>query len=147
MRIYLDNCAFNRPFDDQSQIRIRLESEAKLYIQEKIKQKEIELVWSYILDFENAQNLFEERKRVIEKWKNVAVIDIEETQKLIAIANSLVKKGIKAKDALHVASAIEGKASYFLTTDDKIIKKLSNVDEIQVISPVDIVGIIDEYDD
>ena len=37
MRIYLDNCTFNRPFDDQGQIRIRLESEAKLYIQEKIK--------------------------------------------------------------------------------------------------------------
>ncbi len=53
MRVYLDNCAFNRPFDDQSQIRIRLESEAKLYIQEKIEKKEIELVWSYILDIEN----------------------------------------------------------------------------------------------
>lgn len=146
MRIYLDNCAFNRPFDDQSQIRIRLESEAKLYIQEKIKQKEIELVWSYILDFENAQNPFEERKRVIEKWKNIAVIDIEETQKLLAIANSLIKKGIKAKDALHMASAIEGKASYFLTTDDKVSKKLSNIDEIQVINPVDMVGVIDKHD-
>ncbi len=78
-----DNCAFNRPFDDQSQIRIRLESEAKLYIQEKIKQKKIELVWSYILDFENAQNPFEERKRVIEKWKNVAVTDIETSYRII----------------------------------------------------------------
>ena len=25
MRIYLDNCCFNRPFDDQSQIKIKLE--------------------------------------------------------------------------------------------------------------------------
>ncbi len=30
MRIYLDNYCFNRPFDDQSQIRINLEAEAKL---------------------------------------------------------------------------------------------------------------------
>ena len=44
MRIYLDNCIFNRPFDDQSQIRIRLEAEAKLFIQDKIKNNEIELV-------------------------------------------------------------------------------------------------------
>ena len=48
MRVYLDNCMFNRPFDNQSQIRIRLESEAKLYIQDKIKSKVIELVWSYL---------------------------------------------------------------------------------------------------
>ena len=147
MRIYLDNCAFNRPFDDQSQIRIRLESEAKLYIQEKIRQQEIELVWSYILDVENEQNPFEERKKAIEKWKSVAVLDVEETQKLIATANFLVKKGITSKDALHVASAIEGKANYFLTTDDKLIKKLSDIGEIQVINPVDMIGIIDEHDD
>ncbi|GAK55959.1 hypothetical protein U27_02920 [Candidatus Vecturithrix granuli] len=38
MRIYLDNCCFNRPFDDQNQIKIKLETEAKLYIQEKIRQ-------------------------------------------------------------------------------------------------------------
>jgi hypothetical protein len=54
MRIYLDNCCFNRPFDDQSAIRIKLETDAKLYIQEMIRIQEIELAWSYILDFENA---------------------------------------------------------------------------------------------
>lgn len=37
MRIYLDNCCFNRPYDDQSQFKIRIESEAKLAIQEKVK--------------------------------------------------------------------------------------------------------------
>ncbi|HRD65517.1 MAG TPA: PIN domain-containing protein [Candidatus Competibacter sp.] len=147
MRIYLDNCAFNRPFDGQSQIRIRLESEAKLYIQEKIKSREIELVWSYVLDVENEHNPFEERKKAIEKWKSIAVIDVEETRDLIVTANSLLKKGVRPKDALHVASAIEGKASYFLTTDDKLIKKLSNICEIQIINPVDMVGIIDEHDD
>lgn len=53
MRIYLDNCCFNRPFDDQSQIRIRLESEAKLKIQDDILEGKVELIWSYILDAEN----------------------------------------------------------------------------------------------
>jgi hypothetical protein len=32
MRIYLDNCAYNRPFDDQSQIRISLEAQASAAI-------------------------------------------------------------------------------------------------------------------
>jgi hypothetical protein len=61
MRIYLDNCAFNRPFDDQNQLRIRLESETKLYLQEKVQSGKIELVWSYMLDIENDQNPFREK--------------------------------------------------------------------------------------
>ncbi len=32
MRIYLDNCCFNRPFDDQTHFRIRIEAEAKLVV-------------------------------------------------------------------------------------------------------------------
>ncbi len=78
-RIYLDNCCFNRPFDDQSQIRIKLEAEAKLYIQEKIRQNALELVWSYILDLENQANPFEERKNAIQEWKELAIEDISET--------------------------------------------------------------------
>ena len=147
MRIYLDNCAFNRLFDDQSRIRIRLESEAKLYVQEKIKKKEIELVWSYILDIENDQNPFEEKRRAIERWKNLAIVDIEETPDLIEKANNFVTYGVKAKDALHVSSAIEGKADYFVTTDAKLLKKLSVVDEIQAVNPLDIIGVIDEHND
>jgi hypothetical protein len=56
MLLYLDNCCFNRPFDDQKQIRIRIETEAKLYIQEKIISGEFELAWSYILEYENSVN-------------------------------------------------------------------------------------------
>jgi len=67
MKIYLDNCCFNRPFDDQSQLRIRLESEAKLKIQEDIRAGIHELVWSYILDYENSRNPFQERARQISK--------------------------------------------------------------------------------
>ena len=54
---------------DQSQLKIRLESEAKLFIQTKIYANQIELVWSYILDYENNFNPFEERRDSIKKWK------------------------------------------------------------------------------
>ncbi len=57
MKIYLDNCCFNRPFDDQSFLTIRLETEAKLDIQKKIESGRLSLGWSYILDFENNANL------------------------------------------------------------------------------------------
>jgi hypothetical protein len=52
MRIYLDNCCFNRPYDDQSSITISLETQAKLYIQNLIHQGKIEMVTSYMLMYE-----------------------------------------------------------------------------------------------
>jgi len=36
LKIYFDNCCFNRPFDNQKNIKIFLETHAKLYIQQKI---------------------------------------------------------------------------------------------------------------
>jgi hypothetical protein len=89
MKIYLDNCCFNRPFDDQSQIRIRLETEAKLEIQEEIQKGHVELIWSYILDYENSRNPFQERKDRINGWKKYATVDIQESHDLIVIANSM----------------------------------------------------------
>ena len=76
MKLYLDNCCFNRPFDDQSQIRIRLETEAKLEIQDKIRSGTLQLIWSYIIDYENNRNPYQERKVRIKKWKKYAVEDL-----------------------------------------------------------------------
>ncbi len=66
LRVYLDNCCFNRPYDDQSMVSIKIETEAKIALQNKIRHKDIELCWSYILDFENRNNPFPERKKEIE---------------------------------------------------------------------------------
>lgn len=97
VRVYLDNCCFNRPFDDQRQIRIRLETEAKLYIQDKISKKELEMVWSYILDYENEFNPFEERKNSVKEWKKFAIIDVEETKEIIDKATKLKNLVLKVR--------------------------------------------------
>jgi len=65
MRIYLDIFCFNSPYDDQTQPRIRIETEAKIVIQQKVKNAECELLWSSILDFECAKNLYEEHRIAI----------------------------------------------------------------------------------
>lgn len=137
MRVYLDNCAFNRPFDDQQQIRIRLEAEAKLYIQAKIKQDVFKLAWSYILDYENSQNPFPERRSAIALWRALATIDVEPSSPLIASATHFQQIGIKPKDALHLACAVEAQADYFITTDDQIIKKMPKEAAIKAINPLD----------
>ena len=121
MKLYLDNCCFNRPFDDQSQIRIRLESEAKLKIQEEIRTGSFQLAWSYILDYENSKNPFQERKIRISAWKKYAFQNIEESAELLKIANSLNQTGLPKIDSLHIACAIQSKCDYFLTTDDKVL--------------------------
>jgi hypothetical protein len=146
MRLYLDNCAFNRPFDDQSHIRVRLETEAKLYIQSQIKDGNLELVWSYILDFENAQNPFSERGTAIKKWIGFCAIDIVETPALIEKAKQLLAFGIKSKDALHIASAMEANADYFLTTDDKLLNKTDLITDVKLINPTEFVKVLDNYD-
>ena len=56
-KIYLDNCCYNRPYDDQTQPKVILETLAKLYIQELVLDQKLELVWSYILKFENSRNI------------------------------------------------------------------------------------------
>ncbi len=52
MRIYLDNCTLQRPFDNQSQSRIRIESEAVLEIIQAIEEGKLELISSEILEYE-----------------------------------------------------------------------------------------------
>lgn len=51
MRVYLDNCCFNRPFDDQTSLIVQFETDAKLRIQELIKQKEKEIEVLNPIDF------------------------------------------------------------------------------------------------
>ena len=140
-RLYLDNCSFNRPFDDQSQIRIHLETEAKLAIQKKIMDGEFEIVWSYILDYENQQNPYEERKSSIFKWFSIALLVQRETKSVIQRAEQYEAEGLKAKDALHVACAIETECDYFITTDDQIISKLTNEKSIKVLNPLNFIQI------
>lgn len=139
MRVYLDNCTFNRPFDDQTQIRIRLETEVKLYIQERFQDGTLELAWSYILDYENQVNPFEERRRVIQNWKARAVIDVDANLEILVKANILSEIGLQNKDALHLACSVAAKCDYFVTTDDTILRKTVSFEEVKVIDPLDFI--------
>ncbi len=136
MKLYLDNCCFNRPFDDQSQIRIRLESEAKLEIQEEIRAGKIQLIWSYILDYENNKNPYQERKKRIKGWKKYAIEDMEESSEVIETAKELNEKGFHKIDSLHIACAIIAKCEYFLTTDDQILKRARLLNNIKINDPI-----------
>lgn len=139
MKVYLDNCCFNRPFDNQSFLTIRLETEAKLSIQEKIKSGYLSLGWSYILDFENNANPLLERQVEIQRWKEVADSFVNETDEILNKMNELTAIGLKPLDALHIACAISMECQYFLTVDKGILKKTTERPEIKIINPVNFI--------
>lgn len=133
-RLYLDNCCFNRPYDDPLNLIIRLEADAKVHIQKQIHDGQVELAWSYILDYENAASPYEDQKRSIARWKRLAVVDIGESRDVIEQALVIAKHGIQNKDALHIACAIKAKCRCFLTTDKKILRK--RVEGITLLNPL-----------
>ncbi len=135
MKIYLDNCCFNRPFDDQSQLRIKIETEAKLKIQDDIRGNKLQLAWSYILDYENNKNPFAERKEQVSGWKKYSAEDILANSEILNLATSLNQKGFRKMDSLHIACAIYAQCDYFVTTDDKILNKSDITKEIKIIDP------------
>jgi hypothetical protein len=143
LRVYLDNCCFNRPFDEQVQARIRVEAEAKLDIQSRILAKELDLAWSYMVEFENEVNPFDERKNAIENWHTHATVTIEETPDILSKAESLTTLGFKSKDALHVACAISAGCAYFLTTDDEILRRAGSVPDVEILNPTDLLRALD----
>jgi len=145
MKIYLDNCCYNRPFDNQSNIIVKLESEAVSFIQEQIKLEKLDLVWSYIMDYENFFNPFEDRQISIEKWQQYAKEDVDANAEIIKRAENLTSLNIKKKDALHIACALYAKCQYFLTTDLKLLNK--TVNGISIINPVDFLKIQGVQDD
>ena len=133
-RIYFDNCCYNRPFDDQSNVLVRLEADAKLHIQELVKDRKLELVWSFVLDYENSANPFADKRERILAWRNLAVHHCTYSTQIAKKAESLMQLGLKQADASHVACAILSQADYFITTDKRILNK--TITEIQVVNPM-----------
>ncbi len=136
-RLYLDNCCFNRPYDDQTNLNIRLEAEAKIFIQNEILEKSYELAWSFMMDYEISANPFYDRQLAFMKWKNIAILDIDPEEGLLINSREIMKKNINQKDAIHIACAIKAECDYFLTTDRKVLNK--NIPEIKLINPLDFI--------
>ena len=136
-RIYLDTNLYNRPFDDQSQVRIRLETIAIFSIFQKIKNKELTLLWSFMIDYENSLNPYDDIRQEIEMAASLASEKITPDDSILSAAKELESKGIKPRDSMHLACALKWKAEYFLTCDDKLIKKASELNmNIKIINPL-----------
>ena len=90
-----------------------------------------------MLEYENMQNPFEIRKNSIIKWKDIAKLHVFENENILRIAEQMLEKGIKTKDAIHIACAADSGCDYFLTTDIGILKK--NINVIEIMNPIEFI--------
>jgi predicted nucleic acid-binding protein len=76
-----------------------------------------------------------------EKILKIAKETVELTPDVEALARRLEVSGLKPLDALHLAFASASKVDYFITNDDKLLKKARRLDElnIKVVSPTELV--------
>ncbi len=130
MRIYMDNCCLNRPFDDQSNLRVHLEGEAIKTIIALIEQRWL-LVSSQILEFEISKNGDVSRKKELNLINALAHTVIKIDTNIAKRANEFERRGLQAFDALHLACA-EGNADIFLTVDDQFLNKARTFQDIDV---------------
>ena len=137
-RLYLDTSVYNRPFDDLSQPRIWLEALAFAVILQMLELGGVELVSSKVLEFENSRNPFPYRKGWVSFYLSLAKGYQELNEAIRRRARSLESEGLKPLDALHLACAEEAKVEYFITCDDRIIRKYRGK-ALKVVNPVNFV--------
>jgi predicted nucleic acid-binding protein len=120
-RIYLDVCCLNRPFDDQNQDRVRLESEAVLTILGQVQRKQCVLISSEALETEIDENPDVERLGKVHDILRVASCYVKIGDRESARAKELGPHGFGGYDAVHVACAESAIADVLLTTDDGFV--------------------------
>jgi len=139
-KLYLDMNIYNRPFDDQFQARIRLETIAIYTILKMVKDRRFLLLWSFMLDFENSLNPNEDIRTEIKMASSLASEYVNISKRILTTAKRFELRSIKPRDALHLACAIKGKSDYFLTCDDRLVRKASFIEkEIKIINPIDFI--------
>jgi len=142
LKIYLDNCCYNRPFDDFTNEKNKLEAIAKMFIQSLIKYKCVSLYYSFISQVEIDDSPYEERKVYILDFietNAVGFIGKMHSEEIEIIAEEIMKTGVKKKDATHLACSMIAKCDYFITTDKRLLNY--KTDRIKIINPIKFVGI------
>lgn len=143
MKVYLDSCCYNRPYDDQNYLPISLETQAKLLVQLLIKEKRLELAFSFILDYENSCNPYMDRKIAIKNFLDDNVSDYlgsEKSEEVIEKAKIVMATGVKMKDSCHIACAEMMKCDYLLTTDKRMLKYKS--DTLKLLDPIEFIDLL-----
>ena len=140
MRIYLDVSSLNRPFDDQRQPRIRLESEAITMILERFDNRRWRHVSSQMVEIEIRAMSDARRRARVARLLPRRTDRISLSDRIVARASEIGQLGLKPVDAVHVAAAEMIKADVLLSCDDRlcrVARKLRTRLRVRVVNPLD----------
>lgn len=133
VKIYLDACCLNRPFDDQSQDRLKIETDAILSILSHCQSGEWELIGSEVIDLEISKIPDDERKEKVSILISITNFKVSLDEEIEMRAIELSQLKFHSYDALHIACAERSKADIMLTTDDSLLKKaMEHMDFLKV---------------
>ena len=128
MKIYMDVCCLNRPFDDLSQDRVYHEAEAILSIISRCEKGIWTLIASGVIEYELSNTTNEDRLEQVKSLYVSATERIALTEQAEKRAAYFQDNGIKTLDSLHLAAAEISNADVFLTTDDRFLRKAKLLD-------------------
>ena len=138
-------CCLNRPFDDQTQDKIRIESDAMLAILSKCVSGEWQLLSSEVLDIEIENTQDQWKKSKVYELNKLAEDKIILNDKIVKRALEFQNSGLKSFDSLHVASAEYSKADIFLTTDKKLLHTVERLKlDLKTANPINWFMEVDE---
>ena len=142
--LYLDMNIYNRPFDDQSQMRIRLETTAVMMIFALVEQGLASAKWSFVLEYENGRNPFSERRGFVKHLASICSETIEPDPAIRELARCLAEEhGVRGRDALHIACAVHARCDYLVTCDDRLVRqgrrlRREDVLSLRIAGPIDV---------
>jgi predicted nucleic acid-binding protein len=138
IKVYLDTSAYNRPFDDQTQPKIFLESQAVVIVLQMVESRMVDLVSSSVLEYENSRNPYPLRQEAMNRYLQMAETKQMVDEAIRQRSEQLGHNGLKAVDALHVACAETLRSDYFITCDKRLINRCAKL-TLKVVNPVDFV--------
>lgn len=138
MIVYLDNCCYNRPFDDQTQERIHLESEAILTILKRGQMGIYRIVGSDVLEIEMERMQDEVKKQWVKDLYKVSEMRMLYSEEIKKRSQEIMEhSNIKTFDSIHIAMAESAHANVMLTTDDKLEKMAKRLElDVKVMNPL-----------
>ncbi len=123
VNVYLDTSVYNRPFDDQSQPRIWLETLAVSIILQMVEKGSAQLVSSAVVDYEVSRIPNGAKRHWIQQIVQQATMSHRVDESIRQRGQELEQHGLKAVDALHVATAEAAQVACFVTCDDRLIRR------------------------
>lgn len=130
MRLYLDNCCLQRPLDDQTQPRIKIETEAVFAVLAAVQVGEQSLLGSEALEYEISRIPDDTRREEVLSVLELTSERLLLTDQVENLAFKFEQSGLRSMDAIHLALASTAKADYFCTCDDKLFQKASTFSDL-----------------